>query len=85
MMLLGLLFSAESNITSQLFSVSSFGFQYCVGFSTSSYLCVILSFLMMVPDIFQNYCINTNPYVIFTPDLVVSAYHLQTERLGERS
>ena len=48
------------NMTSLLLSVPFIGFQYHVGFSTRSHLCVTAPFLKVVPGICQNYCINTH-------------------------
>ena len=53
------LFDAVGNITSLLFSVPFIGFQYRIGLSKRSHLCVLAPFLKVVPSICQNYCINT--------------------------
>ena len=86
MLLPGFLFDAVGNITSLLSSIPFIGFQYHVGFSARSHLCVIAPFLKEVPGICQNYCINTHPLVSFEPLLPASRFvcQLQTERLSEK-
>ena len=86
MLLPGSLFDVVGNIISLLFSIPFIGFQYHVGFSTMSHLCVIAPLLKVVPSICQNYCINTHPFVSFARLLTALrfVYRLQTERLPEK-
>ena len=82
----GLLFDAVGKITSLLFSVPFICFQYHVGLSTRSHLCVIALFLKVFPGICQNDCINTHLLVSLARLLTVLrfVYQLQTDRLSEK-
>ena len=80
MLLPSLLFDVLGNIKSLLFSIPFIGFQYHVGFSTKSHLCVIAPFLKVVPCISQNYCINIHPLISFTHLLTASLFVCQPHR-----